>query len=373
MTMDPLLTSRAESGGLGPAVSLHRGPKDMLYVMGGSVLLGLALLSFILWKDAVPENQRQEALEYILPGAGALFVLIGIVGFFRLKGRALQFHQNGLVYKEGSSVRVLRFADVVGLDLDLTQTNSNTGTSYSGTFSVLQRDGSSMAIQPNLENIDSVVDKLTDSVAEPIVSAVTNELRQGRSVPSGAFNLTVAGIEHKGQTIAWTSVSDVSENSEMGTLTFNTKAWLEVRGKGGEKFRVHAGKVRNRSFLNAIADEMKPQAKASHVSMSFETIQAQDELDPVVGKAVRPLMTPQWRSATLMAEARDDGEIASLSVFDPTTGQVAQPSPELIEAVRRVFALHQKRRTGVDRYTLTLSPSSDGKWSISSAMASKYD
>jgi hypothetical protein len=373
MDPDPTLASHAERAGLGPFVSLHVGPKDMIKLAFASIGLGAVLLSFIFLQDYLPPEQQDVVTQYVLPGAGGMFVLVGIFGIIRLRGRALEFHQGGLVCKEGRRVRPLRFGDVIAVDLDLTETSGNTGSSFSGRLAAITRDGQSFSIQPNLEQLDDVIKKLVRGSARSVIDGVVGELRAGRAVPSGAFTLRPDGIEGREGVIVWADIQGVDEESDSAMLSNDTKVFLEVRGRNGMKLRTPAGKVRNRSYIDAIVDAMKPVAKESNVSLTMDALSAQDRLDPAVGKAVRALMRPHWGGAKLVAEANDDGELKNLWVVDPATNEPAQPSPELVDAVRRVFALHSEQSTGVDRYMLSLSPSPDGKWSVSSTLSSQED
>lgn len=373
MQPDAALSQLAQQQGLGPFVSLHKGPRDMLWLCLASVLLGLALGSYVLWADAIPEAQRQPPLDYALPGAGALFVLVGILGFLRLRGRALQFHQQGLVYKQGGSVRALRFADVIAVDLDLTETESNTGTSYSGRLAAVLRDGTELLLAPNIERVDDVVSKLVKGCAPSVLAAVEGALRGGHTVPCGALSLAPQGIQGPKGLVPWAAITDVDESTELAMLSDNTKVLLEVRSRDGNGFKVPAGRVRNRSYLATIVDAMKPEAPTSSVSLSGAALAAQEQLDTLVGKALRPLMGPHWRGARLHAEVDDEGTLTVLSLVDPTTGQPGQVSAELADAVQKVFAMHRRHQTGVDRFVLELSPTPDGKWSLSSSLESQDD
>jgi hypothetical protein len=374
MTPDPTLATHAERARLGPFVSLHVGPKDMIKLAFASLGLGAFLLSFLFLQDYLPPDQQNDpVVQYGFPAAGGLFILVGIFGIIRLRGRALQFHQGGLVYKEGRRIRPLRFGDVIAVDLDITETSGNTGSSFNGRLAAITRDGQTFSIQPNLEQLDDVIKKLVRGAAPSVMHGVIGELRAGRAVPSGAFTLRPDGIQGREGVIVWTDIADVDEHSDSAMLSNDTKVFLEVRGRNGMKLRSPAGKVRNRSYMSAIVDAMRPAGKTSSVSMTGAALSAQDRLEPAVSKAVRALMRPHWRAAKLLSESNDEGALRTLWVVDPTTNEAANPSPELIEAVQRVFALHNEEGTGVDRYVLSLAPTPDGKWSVSSTLSSQDD
>ena len=249
------LSRAAERNALGPFIALHPGLQGYAKLALGSIAFGFVLVSSIWWIQY--GSSAPGPVERIgLPAAGVLFIVVGLIGTLRLRGRAAQIHAEGIVYKQGFRIRVIPYRDVTGLDVDITEVSTNLGTHYRGTLRARLGSGATVKLSPNIENLDAVLDALIGGAAPWVVNHVVQQLRAGQTVDSGPISLTPSGIICKGTVVAYDALFSVHETRSMSFSMNSSKMMLEIRARGGETISVRAGKVPYRHYLEPISQAM---------------------------------------------------------------------------------------------------------------------
>lgn len=245
---------------LGRRISAHRGSTTLRNAHVGIALSGALALSTLLWDPLGSGDGPASLLRLGLPALGCVLFVVGLVGFARISTRRVLLHAQGLARAELGRVSVVRFDEIVSLDIALTAVHNAAGGYTRGHIRLELRNGRKVGINPNIEGLGAVVDTLIRRSAPSVVAAVLDRLRSGHEIDSGPLRLTPGGVKHRKRSIAYPNVTRVWEREKNALLGNRTKSVLSIHPEDGDPIVVPAKRVVYRHHLEQIARAMSAPA-----------------------------------------------------------------------------------------------------------------